>query len=197
MAADAAADTKEMHMDAKRKVEIGQVYSAKVGGSFVAVRADKSLGHGRYEGVTMRPEGTGPKVKFCTDAVRGEGMSQEQWRERHAPKQHDLPMPSAAEVAQYQAKGKRSRAVKETGDRKPSGLDAAVRVLREAGTPLGCGDMVKTALEKGYWQTGGKTPAATIYAAIITEIAKKGAASRFRKTGRGMFELTDAAKEAK
>ena len=81
-------------------------------------------------------------------------------------------------------------------ERKPSGLDAAVRVLREAGTPLNCGEMVKTMLEKGYWSTGGKTPSATIYAAILRECATKGEKSRFRKTDRGHFELTDAGKEA-
>ena len=90
------------------------------------------------------------------------------------------------------AKQRKPKADKPAKERKPSGLDAAARVLREAGEPMNCGDIVKTALEKGYWQTGGKTPAATIYAAIITEIAKKGDASRFRKTERGHFELTAA-----
>jgi hypothetical protein len=56
-------------------------------------------------------------------------------------------------------------------------------------------DMVKRMLETGLWQTGGKTPAATIYAAIIREIAVKGGQSRFRKTERGHFELTAAGKE--
>jgi hypothetical protein len=49
--------------------------------------------------------------------------------------------------------------------------------------------MVKLMLEKGYWKTDGKTPAATIYSAILMEIKKKGADSRFRKTERGKFEL--------
>ena len=66
-------------------------------------------------------------------------------------------------------------------------------MLREAGTPLNCGEMVKRMLSDGLWKTGGKTPASTIYAAVITEIAKKGPASRFRKTDRGMFDLTEAA----
>jgi len=44
-------------------------------------------------------------------------------------------------------------------------------------------------LAKGLWHTNGKTPAATIYAAIIREIASKGNASRFRKVARGKFEL--------
>ena len=68
-------------------------------------------------------------------------------------------------------------------------LDAAVRVLQEAGKAMNCADIVKTTLEKGYWKTGGKTPAATLYAAVIREIGKKGAASRFRKVERGLFAL--------
>ena len=49
--------------------------------------------------------------------------------------------------------------------------------------------VVERAIEKGYWKTGGKTPAATVYAAIIREIAKKGDASRFAKADRGKFTL--------
>jgi hypothetical protein len=75
--------------------------------------------------------------------------------------------------------------------KRTSGLTAAAEVLREAGTPMNCGDIVKAMLEKGYWQTKGLTPASTIYAAIITEIAKKGDKSRFRKTDRGMFTLAN------
>ena len=70
-----------------------------------------------------------------------------------------------------------------------SGLDAAAKVLAEAGGPLGCKEMVERMLTKGLWKTSGKTPAATIYAAIIREIAKKGKDARFRKVDRGRFEL--------
>ena len=42
---------------------------------------------------------------------------------------------------------------------------------------------------KKYWATGGKTPWATLYAAVIREIAAKGKESRFKKTGRGLFDL--------
>lgn len=69
----------------------------------------------------------------------------------------------------------------ELKERKPSGLDAAVRVLREADKPMKMDEAVKVALEKECWQTGGKTPAATVYAAVIREIAAKGAESRFRR----------------
>lgn len=74
-------------------------------------------------------------------------------------------------------------------EKKMSGLDAAAKVLTEAGEPLNTKTMVERAIEKGYWTTNGKTPAATIYAAIIREIAVKGSASRFTKADRGMFKI--------
>jgi len=73
--------------------------------------------------------------------------------------------------------------------KRSSGLGAAAKVLSEAGEPLSCKQMVEQMLEKGYWKTSGKTPAATIYAGILREIRKKGEQSRFRKTDRGRFAL--------
>ena len=68
-------------------------------------------------------------------------------------------------------------------------LQAATMVLEAANEPLNCQTIVDRMIEKGLWKTKGKTPAATIYAAIIREIGKKGADSRFRKTARGKFEF--------
>jgi hypothetical protein len=90
-------------------------------------------------------------------------------------------------VAPKTPKGKKVRAKK--ADRKMSGLDAAAKVLAESGAPMNTKDMVDTAATKGYWSSSGKTPAATIYAAIIREIAKKGSESRFKKTERGLFTV--------
>jgi len=70
-----------------------------------------------------------------------------------------------------------------------SGLDAAARVLKENGEPMNAKTMVETMLARGYWKTGGKTPQATIYAAIIREIAAKKGESRFKKTDRGLFTM--------
>ena len=75
------------------------------------------------------------------------------------------------------------------GAKRASGLDAAAQVLADAKEPLGTKEMVERMLAKGLWQTSGKTPAATIYAAVIREIAGKGDDSRFRKVDRGKFEL--------
>jgi hypothetical protein len=71
---------------------------------------------------------------------------------------------------------------------KLSALDAAARVLQEAGTPLSCQEMITAMAEKGYWSSPqGRTPSATLYSAILRELKTKGAAARFRKTDRGRF----------
>ena len=82
----------------------------------------------------------------------------------------------------------RARARAKARAKRVSGLDAAARVLEESGQPMTAKEMVEAAEAKGYWKSpGGKTPHATVYAAIIREIAAKGAAARFRKTERGKF----------
>jgi hypothetical protein len=68
-----------------------------------------------------------------------------------------------------------------------TGLDAATLVLKEAGEPLNAQDLIARILERGLWKTEGKTPAATIYAAMIREIKTKGSDSRFQKVDRGRF----------
>ena len=77
--------------------------------------------------------------------------------------------------------------------RKPSGLDAAAQVLAASGDPMRSKDIVDTMLAKGMWSTKGKTPHATIYAAIIREIQNKGDASRFEKVDRGRFQIRQVA----
>lgn len=71
-----------------------------------------------------------------------------------------------------------------------SQLDAAVKVLAEAGTPMTTKAMIDAMAAKGYWTSpAGKTPWATLYSALIREIATKGDESRFAKTDRGQFTL--------
>ncbi len=54
---------------------------------------------------------------------------------------------------------------------------------------MGCKDIVEQAIGNGLWSPGGKTPHATLYAAVIREIAKKGKDARFKKVDRGRFQL--------
>ena len=77
--------------------------------------------------------------------------------------------------------------------KKLSALDAAARVLAEAGSALSCQEMIAAMAAKGYWTSpGGKTPWATLYSAILRELATKGANARFVKTQRGQFARTGA-----
>jgi len=80
-----------------------------------------------------------------------------------------------------------------TGGKKMGILSAAAKVLEEhdGPEPLNCQQMLEQITAKGYWapKRGGKTPAATLYAAILMEIRKKGDASRFEKKERGKFAL--------
>ena len=81
------------------------------------------------------------------------------------------------------------KAVEADKKKRSSGLDAAAQVLKDAKGPMTTKEMVEQMLAKGLWQTAGKTPAATIYSAILREIATKGTDARFRKADRGKFEL--------
>lgn len=74
--------------------------------------------------------------------------------------------------------------------KKMSGLDAAAKVLAEAGEPMRVREIVEQMAAKGYWKSpGGKTPPATISAALQRQIQAKGKDARFKKSGRGLFEL--------
>jgi hypothetical protein len=80
----------------------------------------------------------------------------------------------------------------ESGKKKLSALDAAAKVLAEAGTAMNCQELIKVLAEKNLWTSpGGKTPAATLYSAILREVQTKGNEARFRKTERGKFEAAN------
>jgi hypothetical protein len=76
------------------------------------------------------------------------------------------------------------------GPKPLSALTAAARLLTETRQPMTCPEMIAAMAEKGYWASpAGKTPAATLYAAILREIYTKKEQARFRKSERGKFEL--------
>jgi hypothetical protein len=73
---------------------------------------------------------------------------------------------------------------------KLSALDAAVRALRERGQAMTCPELIAAMASQGYWTSpAGKTPQATLHAALTREIKLKKDQSRFRKTERGKFAL--------
>lgn len=75
-----------------------------------------------------------------------------------------------------------------------SGLDIVAKVLAGAKEPLNAKAIAERAMAAG-WKTSGKTPHATLYAAMIREISAKGSESRFKKADRGMFTATTSAKK--
>lgn len=66
--------------------------------------------------------------------------------------------------------------------------EAAKRILKEAERPLSAAEITKIALEKGWLETEGKTPSATMAAQIYMEI-KNNPKSDFIKVKSGLFSL--------
>jgi hypothetical protein len=96
--------------------------------------------------------------------------------------------PSAA--SQQSGRRKPKQAAADGKGEKLSALDAAAKILAESGMPMSCTEMIEAMAARGYWTSpGGKTPAATLYSAMLREITTRGAASRFQKTERGKFAL--------
>lgn len=102
--------------------------------------------------------------------------------------------PSGQRGAKSEGKGKSlppasaKAAKKKAGPKKMSALDAAALVLKDAKDGMRASDLIAAMTKRGLWSSpGGKTPDATLYAAMIREIAAKGKESRFRKLERGLF----------
>jgi hypothetical protein len=171
---------KERGMKAS-EVKVGGVYTAKVSEKVVPVRIVREHQSGGWVG---KNEVTGKEVRIRSAR-----------RLRYpvvpiGPAGAPLPVRSVQTGTDAQVK-RLARGIERA-------LDAAEatqahqgekKVLAEAGEPLSCKQIVERAFEKGYWQSEGKTPHATVYSAILREIQAKGDEARFRKAARGRFEL--------
>jgi hypothetical protein len=81
------------------------------------------------------------------------------------------------------------KAAKEAKPKRVSAIDAAAAVLKKAGKPMRSQELIAAMGEQGLWTSpNGKTPHATLYAAMLREIGTKGKDARFRKVDRGQFE---------
>jgi hypothetical protein len=163
----------------KNEIEVGGLYTAKVSGKVVKVRIDSANTHGGWN-ATNTATGKRIRVKSAQrlrKAVAGDDAGP------------DVQLPKSP-------KGKKPKSKKADGEpkpKRPSALDAAAVVLKNAGQPMRAQEMIAAMAEQGLWTSpGGKTPHATLYAAIIREITVKGSESRFRKTDRGLFEFNAA-----
>jgi hypothetical protein len=94
----------------------------------------------------------------------------------------------AKESAPASTRAKKTKAAK---PERMSALDAAAKVLQESGEPMNAKALIEAMAAKGYWTSpGGKTPQATLSAAIQREIQVKGKDSRFKKPSKGHFAVT-------
>jgi hypothetical protein len=94
------------------------------------------------------------------------------------PKKKTTPKPAKARTAKPAA----------DGPERLSALDAAALVLAGTPEPMTAPELVKVMADRKLWASpNGKTPAATLSAAIGREIKLKGNDARFKKTDRGRF----------
>ncbi len=156
----------------KSEVTIGGTYTAKVTNKLVKVRIDAVSRYGGWEATNIA---TGKKVRIkSAQRLRSEVGAESAGGNSKASK-------ATATKAKRPSKGEKKR-------KAMSGLDAAAKVLEGSSEPMNVKQIVEAAESKGYWKSpGGKTPHATIFSAVIREIAKKGDQSRFRKAERGKF----------
>jgi len=167
----------------KSDVTIGATYLLKVAGNLVPVKITRQHSRGGWEGTSVK---TGKTIRI---------KSVQRLRKRLAGERAAAPSATGAKKATKATKDAKAPRKRDTGERRAkgarraSGLDAAAQVLAEADEPMSCKAIVERMLTKGLWQTSGRTPSATIYAAMTREIAAKDDDARFRKVERGRFEL--------
>jgi hypothetical protein len=130
-----------------------------------------------------------PNTKRTGEALRKEALADADRNIKAIEAAERAPgeKPPKASAANKPAKAPKGAAAKP--HKKLSGLDAAAKVLTESKEPLNSTTIAEKAIAAG-WKTNGATPHATLYAAMIREIATKGRESRFKKTERGMFTAT-------
>jgi hypothetical protein len=100
------------------------------------------------------------------------------------------PPPSPKTATASKARKTQAAPLTEAVSKPLSALDAAAKVLAETGQPMRCTELIAAMTAKGYWTSpAGKTPASTLYAAMLRELRTKKDQSRFRKAERGKFGL--------
>jgi hypothetical protein len=188
----------------KAEVKIGGKYYANVTGKKVEVQIDNENPGGGWFATNLA---TGKKIHVRTaQRLHGEVGKRKSATKTQSDSSLEPPIDANPDIVPI--KPKRSaknaegqepkRSAKKTDGQEPkrlSALAAAHKVLCEASEPLNVQQMIEAMTAKGYWTSpGGKTPHATLYSAILRELAK-GEASRFVKTDRGRFVAASATAE--
>jgi hypothetical protein len=188
----------------KAEVTIGGKYYANVTGKKVEVKIDSEKAGGGWFATNLA---TGKKIVIRTaQRLHGEVGKGKSTSKTQSESQVETPTDANPDIVPLKAKRsakstegqETKRVAKKTEGQEPkrlSALAAAHKVLCEATEPLNVQQMIEAMTSKGYWTSpGGKTPHATLYSAILRELAK-GETSRFVKTERGRFVAANATAE--
>jgi len=200
----------------KSDVQIGATYLVKVASNLVPVKITREHDSGGgWEGTSVKTGKTiriksaqrlrGPALdtiaaktpvkkkltKKDRDGLRAQHKAdQENARLRDDRDASDDGMTASERAMAESAKDVKQAKARTTKTREGmSCLDAAAKVLEEAGEPMNAKAMIEAMAAKGYWTSDAPTPAATLYSGILRELQKKGDASRFTKVERGKFAL--------
>ena len=134
----------------------------------------------------VAPEPT-PAANTQTEDV---SPSESPQQAQEAPEQMGVQPETTSSAIKPTGTPKAKQAVDGGKEKRLSALDAAAKVLDEIGRAMTCQELIAVMSAKGYWSSpGSKTPQATLYSAILREIATKGTDSRFRKAERGRFAV--------
>jgi hypothetical protein len=106
-------------------------------------------------------------------------------RKHHVDENGVLVLDAEDDETDNETKKERGKGGKPSG--KMSALDAAHEILKEQNREMNVKEITELAISTGRWSPNGKTPIATLSAAVQMDIVKKQEASRFIKTGRGLF----------
>jgi HB1, ASXL, restriction endonuclease HTH domain len=139
---------------------------------------------------TKNAKATTPGVQVKKDAKGRFWLVPKEGGEERGPfatKKEALDAQAGAPAPEAKAT-KPAKKAKAPKEKKVSAIDAAAQVLAGAKEPMNCKEMIEAMAKQALWTSpGGKTPHATLYSAIIREIALKGKEARFVKTERGKF----------
>lgn len=169
----------------KADVKIGGQYFATVSGRKVVVKIDAENRSGGWNATNQT---TGKQVRIKT-AGRLTPLAN---KANQAAVSDSVPEAEAPPVAKPKRGKRTTEATVQTEapptEKKLSAIAAAAKVLTEVGQPMNAKQLIEAMAEKGYWTSpGGKTPEATLYAAIAREIKTKGDQARFTNPDRGLF----------
>jgi len=142
-------------------------------------RPERDVEYVDHEGRPRQFRSRGTHVKSWAPATVVEPVG---FEPHFQDEEHDMSKTGTKKAASAKGKSRKAR------DGKLSCIDAAAKLLGEKKAPMNTKEMIEAMAAKGLWSSpNGKTPAATLYSAILREIKTKGKEARFKKSDRGQF----------